>query len=96
MLPSKKQAFQKADWSNQRFKNYLGSYPGKQRCRFLYSVCGGKIFAILSYFQHLGEEARARFFHVSNLSEDKKKSSPKIEELLLLNLSEDQKKRSSP
>ena len=26
---SKKQTFQNADWSNQRFGNYLGSYPWK-------------------------------------------------------------------
>ena len=29
MLLSKKQAFQNADWSNQRFRNYLESYPWK-------------------------------------------------------------------
>ena len=29
MLPSKKQAFQNVDWLNQRFRNYLGSYPWK-------------------------------------------------------------------
>ena len=29
MLLSKKQAFQNADWLNQRFRNYLGSYPWK-------------------------------------------------------------------
>ena len=31
MLLSKKQAFQNADWSNQRFANYLGTYPWKLR-----------------------------------------------------------------
>ena len=29
MLLSKKKAFQNADWLNQRFRNYLGSYPWK-------------------------------------------------------------------
>ena len=29
MLLSKKQAFQNADWSNQRFGNYLGNHPWK-------------------------------------------------------------------
>ena len=29
MFLSKKQAFQNADWLNQRFRNYLGSYTRK-------------------------------------------------------------------
>ena len=31
---------------------------------------------VLPYFQHWGEEARPRFFHVSKLSEDQKKKGP--------------------
>ena len=38
MLLSKKQAFQNAGWSNQRFGNYLGNYPCKVRLKVKFFI----------------------------------------------------------
>ena len=66
-----------------------------QWCRFTLSIGGNNLqfypnFALFSTLGRMNFDLD--FFHVCKLSEGQKKSSPKIEQFLSPNLSEDQKK----